>query len=101
MGSRLELQEVLEGVLGNRNVYFQPPQSMQMNYPCIVYEKVRINTRFADNKPYKLSNSYQVTYIDKNPDSDMPTTIAQLPQCVFERAYDRDNLHYYSFRLTF
>lgn len=101
MGSRLKLQEVLEDILGSKNVYFQPPQSIQMSYPCIVYEKVRINTRFADNRPYNLNNVYQLTYIDKNPDSDMPTKIAQLPQCVFERAYDRDNLHYYSFRLTF
>ena len=27
MGSRLDLQTELEGLLGNRHVYFQPPES--------------------------------------------------------------------------
>ena len=27
MGSRLELQNLLESILGSRNVYYQPPES--------------------------------------------------------------------------
>ena len=100
MGSRVDLSKVLHEVLGNDNVYFQPPPSLKMKYPCIVYERVRINTRFADNKPYKLTDSYQLTYIDNNPDSPMPKKLAELPMCIFERHYVSDNLYHDVFRIS-
>lgn len=100
MGNRLDLSKMLHDVLGSDNVYFQPPPSLKMKFPCIVYERVRINTRFADNKPYKLTDSYQLTYIDTNPDSDIPKKLAELPMCIFERFYVNDNKYYNVFRIT-
>ena len=78
MGSRLNLQRKLEDLLGTRNVYFQPPPNLKMNFPCIVYERARLNTDFADNNPYKIDKVYYVTYIDTNPDSDMPLKLASM-----------------------
>lgn len=101
MGSRLKLQEELENLLGTRNVYFQPPPSLKMKFPCIVYERVRINTRFANNNPYHLHNVYQVTYIDNNPDSEMPKHLSELHMCVFERMYVSDNMYHNVFRITY
>lgn len=101
MGNRLDLSKVLRDVLGSDNVYFQPPPSKKIKYPCIIYERVRINTRFANNDPYKLDKVYQVTYIDNDPDSNMPDKLAKLHQCVFERSYISDNLYHYAFRLTY
>ena len=101
MGSRLNLSNELRELLGSNNVYFQPPPSKKMNFPCIVYERVRIGTRFADNNPYKLDNVYQVTYIGTDPDSDMPDKLARFHQCVFERFYISDNKYYSVFRLTY
>lgn len=101
MGSRLELQSELENLLGTRNVYFQPPPSIKMNYPCIVYERVRINTDFADNDPYLLNKIYQVTYIDSDPDSEMPDRLANMHCCVFERNYKTNELYHNVFRLTY
>ena len=37
MANRLDLQALLEDLLGSRNVYYQPPESDKMNYPAIVY----------------------------------------------------------------
>ena len=37
MANRLDLQALLEDLLGSRNVYYQPPESVKMNYPAIVY----------------------------------------------------------------
>ena len=101
MASRLKLSDLLHELIGNDNVYFQPPPSKQMNYPCIVYERVRINTSFADNKPYKLDKVYQITYVDSDPDSDIPMKLANLPQCVFERQFVSDNLYHNVFRLVY
>ena len=101
MGSRLDFHNMLKEKLGLENVYFQPPPSIMMKYPCIVYERVRINTRFADNIPYQLNKPYQLTYIDEDADTTLPDKIAELPMCVFERVYVRDNLYHYSFRINY
>lgn len=101
MGQRLELQTILEGILGSRNVYFQPPANVQLVYPCIIYERDFADTKFAGNKPYSRTKRYQVTVIDRNPDSDIPDKVAQLPMCSFDRFYASDNLNHDVFDLFF
>lgn len=94
MGSRVELQTLLETVLESRNVYFQPPESIKLLYPCIIYERSFADTRFADNVPYAYSQQYKLTIIDKNPDSIIPGRVKSLPSCKFERHYTVDNLNH-------
>lgn len=101
MGSRLKLQEELETLLGTRNVYFQPPPSLKMKFPCIVYERARLNTEFADNIPYKIDRVYYVTYVDANPDSDVPLKLAAFPMSVFQRHYVADNKNHDQFRIVY
>lgn len=57
MGTRLELQNKLEELLGSRHVYFQPPESVKMEYPAIKYSMTGI-------KKTKLIT--QLTYLPKN-----------------------------------
>lgn len=101
MAPRLELQIILEGVLGTRNVYFQPPPSLQMQFPCIVYKRNDAQTEFADNHPYISTKRYQVTVIDRNPDSLIPDKIGALPLCLFDRSFAADNLNHDAFNLYF
>ena len=102
MGSRLELQELLEEVAGaGIDVYFQPPESTKIKYPCIVYERDSANTIFASNLPYLVAKRYAVTVIDKNPDSDIPNRIAALPMCLFSRHFTSDNLHHDVYNIYF
>lgn len=101
MSSRLNLQNELEELIESANVYFQPPPGFSMEFPCIVYERARINTDYADNKPYVLQHSYQVTYIDEDPDSEIPDKIALMKNCAFERQYKSNELYHNVFRLTY
>lgn len=101
MGKRLELQKILEELLGSENVYFQPPSSKKMSYPAIVYERSRIEADRADNLAYRLYKRYQVTVIDPDPDSEIPDRIAKLPLCSFDRYYTADNLNHNTFNLYF
>ena len=101
MGSRTALQTVLEGILGSENVYFQPPASVSMNYPAIVYNRDYSDVKFSGNKPYSLTKRYSVTVIDKNPDSLVPDKVAALPMCLFTRHYKADNLNHDVFNLYF
>lgn len=99
MGSRLKLQALLEELLGSQNVYFQPPASVRMSYPAIVYSLSGINTVSADNRKYAMFDGYQLTYIDKNPDSDMVHKITNLPRCRFDQYFVKDNLNHYNFTI--
>ena len=101
MSSRLELQTLLEETLGSRNVYFQPPESITMKYPAIVYSRNSIRNRNANNGVYNQDISYSVTVIDKNPDSEIVTKVSQLPMCRFDRHYKADNLNHDVFTLYF
>ena len=101
MSSRLELQTLLEETLGSRNVYFQPPDSITMKYPAIVYSRNSIRNRNANNGVYNQDISYSVTVIDKNPDSEIVTKVSQLPMCRFDRHYKADNLNHDVFTLYF
>jgi hypothetical protein len=98
---RLALQDLLEELLESDNVYFQPPSSLSMKYPCIVYELSHIKSDFADNNPYTLGVRYSVTIIDRDPDSTIPATIALLPLCSFDRFFTADNLNHYVFNIYF
>lgn len=101
MNRRLELQALLETLLGSKNVYFQPPASLKMEYDCIRYSRTTIESLYANNDPYRLYDRYQLTAIYKNPDSDLPRRIAMLPMCSHERHYTADNLNHDVFNLYY
>lgn len=98
---RLDLQTLLESILGSSNVYFQPPPSYQMAYPCIVYQRIGLNTMRADNTGYTTRMEYQITIIDKDPDSDIPRKIAALPLCSFNRFFTTEYLNHDVYKLFF
>ena len=101
MRTRLELQTLLEDILGSRQVYYQPPDSVKMQYPAIVYSRSDIDTRYANDSAYMQSLVYELIVIDKNPDSDIPMKISQLPMCNFDRHYTSDNLNHDVFTIYF
>lgn len=101
MDSRLELHEILCDVLGSRHVYFQPPSSVKMVYPAIVYSRNSISNDFANNLVYKQSLGYTVTVIDEDPDSDIIEKISRLPMCRFDRHFTSDNLNHDVFTIYY
>lgn len=98
---RVELQNILETILGSRNVYFQPPSSIKLKYPCIIYNKSNEWVNSADDMDYSNYNMYSITVIDKNPDTKIGDSIRNLPHCSFDRSYIVDNLNHYVYRLYY
>ena len=101
MAQQPELQALLITILGNENVYFQPPPSLKMQYPCIVYRRDSEFAQHADNFPYKRKKRYQVIHIDRDPNSLVPDRIGALSMCVFDRFYTADNLNHDVYKLFF
>ena len=97
MANRLDLQAELEELLGSRNVYFQPPASVRINYPAIVYTRSDIDNAFADDSVYMQSHFYEVTVIDEDPDSKIVDDVSKLPTCRFSRHFTSENLNHDTF----
>ena len=101
MANRSDLQTLFESILGSRNVYYDPPESVKMQYDAIRYSRKKIDNRFANNNVYKQDNAYEVIVIYRNPDSDIPIKISKLPMCSHDRHYVADNLHHDVFTLYY
>lgn len=100
MSKRLYLQSLLEKTLGSENVYFQPPESVKMQYPAIVYYRSGINNTPADDTVYRQTQSYTVTVIDRKSDSVVVDKVSLLPKTRWDRHYVSSNLHHDVFTIT-
>ena len=94
MGRRTDLHEILKTALGSNYVYFQPPATVKLHYPCIIYERSAAQSIFANDKKYNNRIRYDVIVVDPNPDSDIPGKVAILPLSSFSRHYTMDNLNH-------
>lgn len=106
MTKRLELHDILINVLGTQGqiesrVYFQPPSTVKMSYPCIIYSRNQIDTTYADNKLYGYKDAYTVTVVDPDPDSEIPNRVLHLPLSSFNRHYTAENLNHDVFNIYY
>lgn len=79
------------------NVYFEPTENTKLKYPCIIYKLSQFYTAHADNRLYAMKPKYEVTVIDKDPESRLPFQLIEFPLCTFDRYYVADNLHHWTF----
>ncbi len=101
MDRRLELQEILENILGSRNVYYQPPSNTKLKYPCIIYGRSSLHTRHADNSIYINKVRYDVQLISTTPDNELVNKILSVPYCTYDRYYNVDGLSHDSFTIFY
>lgn len=102
MNNRLKLQSKLEEILGSRNVYFQPPASVKLSYPCVVYNIGNGDAKRADDKMYLYMNSYTVTFIYKKPNIDIiERVLNEIPMSSVNATYCSDNLNHYVFTIYY
>lgn len=94
MADRIELQTSLEQLLGSRQVYYQSPGSLKMEYPAIVYSKSKIQITRANNSIYSKRTRYEIIVIDTRPDNPVIDKILSLPYCSYDRQYKADNLNH-------
>lgn len=100
MASRIELHNTLVSILGSRNVYFQPPESLKLSYPAIIYSRTKIPTRHANNFPYYNQVTYEVILIDKNPENLAIQKLSKLQCCRYDNHYVSEGLNHDVFTIT-
>lgn len=95
METRLDLQSLFEDILGSGNVYYQPPESVKLKYPCIIYSLADFYTRSADDSHYSMQKVYTVSIISRDPDNTIAKQmISSFPKTRFDRRYVTDNLYH-------
>ena len=101
MGHRLDLQALLSAIPEVEKAYFQPPQDATMRYPCIVYQRDDSDVSYADNVKYGWRKRYQVTVIDRRPDSPITDAVEALEYVRFDRFFITDGLNHTVFQMYF
>ena len=102
MATRVELHNELLEILGSNNVYYQPPESVKINYPAIVYFLSSVRQVKADDKDYRRLRSYDVTLIDKNPESGyFDVILDRFTYVRYDRHFVADNLHHFIFTIYY
>lgn len=101
LNSRLKLHYELVDILGSNNVYYQPPESIKIQYPAIIYSRENIKNNFANNKVYIQNNNYKITVIDKNPDSEIVDAVSKMDSSKFVKHYSANNLNYDVFSIHY
>ena len=100
MASRLELHEELCKILGSKNVYFNPPESLKMQYPAIRYSLNDYGNISANNEVYLQWPDYSLTLIDKDPDSPIAKKLSVLRGCRLNRSpYVANGFWHFPFNL--
>jgi hypothetical protein len=103
-GNRLVLRRLLSEAMEEcgeePKLYYQPPESMKLAYPCFVYHFDGFQNRVADNVKYTTGVSFDVTYITRSPTSRVPIVVNKIPLMSFDRYYTADNLHHYVYTYT-
>lgn len=102
MEKRLKLQKELEDILGTRHVFFQPPETLKLTYPCIVYTREPKSISRADNNAYRITDRYTVTLIQKSPeDNFVDSLLTHFQMIEHDQHFAVDNLYHDIFTLFY
>lgn len=104
MDRRIELHNELVGlgVVDSTSIFFQPPETVKLKYPCIIYRLAGVYSRHANDAKYRLKKRYTVLVISSDPDNDIADQLMEHFQyCRFDRRYVASNLYHDSLELYY
>lgn len=94
---RIQLHEKLCSILGSRNVYYDPPENVKLQFDCIVYSLDQVQQAYANNGTYVLVTGYLLTIITRTPEA-QTRIVGELMKTFsyvgWDRAYVIDHLHH-------
>ena len=102
MASRLQLHEEFCNILGSRNVYYNPPESVKMEYDAIRYSKSAPDIKRANDKAYAVVNRYDGVVMTYDPDSEIPSELLKhFSMCSLGSGYVVNNLNHFPFTIYY
>ena len=92
--TRLTLHQALIDVLGSRNVYYNPPETLKMEFPAIVYKLDFIEPIHADNKNYLDWTTYKIFVVSSKPDHPAIRKILNMEMTRYSTSYTREGFYH-------
>lgn len=100
---RLTFRDELASIAGDMiKLYYQPPDTVRMTYPCIVYSLSDVDLVKANDSVYINNRTYRVQYIDRSTSMDIPEKLIEGFQ--FVKFIDRsviENLNHTTLEITY
>jgi len=99
-----DLRDQLYLIHDTENVYYDPPESISMEYPCFRFELNNLDVKHADNKAYSKKLRWAVTYITRDVEEIEQVSDEMLEHfkyCNFDTSFRADNLEHAVFNLYF
>ena len=101
MDRRLKLHDELLSIF-NQNVYYQPPESIKLSYPCLIYELSSGQKNSADNLLYLFTRRYTCTYITRDSEHDLiEKVLMHFRHASYDRRFVTDNLYHDVFTIYY
>lgn len=97
------LHNKLKTVPGIKEVYFQPPSTKKLEYPCIIYQFEGYEDRYGNNSEYLSWPKYSVIVIDYDVESMIPRYMKAIRGnyiVSLNRFFVSDNLNHWVFSLV-
>ena len=83
------------------NVYFEPPDKSEINYPCIIYDLDDVDKLHANDKPYQLNKRYRVMIIELDSETPISNEFLMLPLSSYVDKYKSEGLNHTIHNLYF
>lgn len=100
--TRKDFNTELVDFLGTGNVYYNPPESVKISYPCIIYKPSRPSGVNANNKRYFNMKCYEVTMISRDPEWGLPDQMMEhFSFCDLGVPFTTDNLWHWPFTIYY
>jgi len=96
-----DVRTTLMNVTGATNVYYQPPPTLKMQYPCIIFEKSDEQFKHADNSVFNRMIEYQAKVVYSDPDCPIIEQMSKVRYCRFDRHYKADGMYHDVYSLYF
>ena len=96
------LHRALKTIPNVKKVYFQPPSSEKMIYPCIIYQINDNKVSYSNNDIYLNTLRFNAIVIDYDVESEIPSRLLHsrdIYYASFDRFYTADNLNHWVFDL--
>lgn len=99
--SRKELSKILRKILGSDHVYYQPPETIKIEYDAIIYSLKDIDGIYADNQLYQMSKVYKLVFISPSPDNDVVDRLMEELNASFVQRYTQNGLYHDVLEINF
>lgn len=77
------------------NVYFQPPNTINLKYPCIVFNKTGKDKLYGNDGTYRSIQEYSITVIEHDSESTIADQLdSDLPYCSINQYFITDGLYH-------